>query len=105
MPHSTSPEVQEPDAEATATHIEASDDASMHDEEDQDQDVAMVETSVEVDAVAENSAPVEAQEKQEVKLEELFADVESDEEFPSSNTQEIKISSSPDAPASPMLVL
>lgn len=38
----------------------------------------------------------------EVKLEDLFADMDSDEEFPSSTGQDVKISSSPEAPASPV---
>jgi DNA primase small subunit len=38
----------------------------------------------------------------EVKLEDLFADMDSDEEFPSSSGQDVKISSSPAAPASPV---
>jgi DNA primase small subunit len=103
MPHSVSPEAQEPDTEMMETDVEASD-ASEHDEEDQDHEMAMIETSDQPAAVVGDSAPVAAVEKQEVKLEDLFADVESDEEFPSSNAQDIKMSSSPEAPASPMSV-
>jgi DNA primase small subunit len=105
MPHSVSPEAQEPEAEQMAMDVEPSQDASEQDEEDQDNDMAMVETSDEAAPAVGNSATVEASEKQEVKLEDLFADVESDEEFPSSNAQDIKMSSSPEAPASPMFVL
>jgi DNA primase small subunit len=42
--------------------------------------------------------------KPEVKLEDLFADIESDEEFPSSNIRDTKASISPEAPSSPVLV-
>jgi DNA primase small subunit len=100
MPHSVSPEAQEPDAEPMATDIEASQDASEHEEEDEDHDMAMIETRDDAAAAVGDSA-----EKQEIKLEDLFADVESDEEFPSSNAQDIKMSSSPETPASPMSVL
>ncbi|KUJ10681.1 prim-pol domain-containing protein [Mollisia scopiformis] len=40
--------------------------------------------------------------KSEVKLEDLFADIESDDEFPSSAVPDVKISSSPEAPESPV---
>lgn len=87
-----------------ATDVEASQDASEHEEDDQDHDMAMIETIGEAAATVEKSAPAVDVEKQEVKLEDLFADVESDEEFPSSNAQDVKMSSSPEAPASPMSV-
>jgi DNA primase small subunit len=105
MPHSVSPEAQEPDVEPMVTDVEVNEDASEHGEEDQDHEMAMIETSGEPADVVEDSAPAAAIEKQEVKLEDLFADVESDEEFPSSNAKDIKMSSSPEAPASPMSVL
>ena len=45
------------------------------------------------------------QEKKDVKLEDLFADVDSDEEFPSSRPQDSQDKpSSPQAPLSPMYV-
>lgn len=40
--------------------------------------------------------------KKDIKLEDLFADVDSDEEFPSSRPDQIKPSSPPVAPSSPM---
>jgi len=104
MPHSVSPEAQDSNEEPMATDVEASQDASEHEDEDHDHDMAMIETSNEVAAAVGDSAPAATIEKQEVKLEDLFADVESDEEFPSLNAQDIKMSSSPEAPASPMLV-
>lgn len=39
--------------------------------------------------------------KKDVKLDELFADVDSDDEFPSSRPQDEPSSSSPSAPSSP----
>jgi len=104
MPHSVSPEVQEPDGEPMATDVEVSQDDSKQEEEDQDDDMAMVEAIDEAAPVVNNSAAVKVEEKQEVKLEDLFADIESDEEFTSSNAEDTKVSSSPEAPASPMLV-
>lgn len=103
MPHSVSPEAQELDAEAMATDVEASNDAPMRDG-DEDDEMAMVETKIEAGAAIEDRTAAIAPEKQDVKLEDLFADVESDEEFPSSNAQDLKMSSSPEAPASPMFV-
>ncbi len=105
MPHSVSPEAQEPAAEPMATDVDVSHDASEREEEDQDHDMAMIETSDESDPAVGNSAITEASVKPEVKLEDLFADVESDEEFPSSNAPDIKMSTSPEAPVSPMLVV
>jgi DNA primase small subunit len=86
-----------------AMDVETGNDSSMCDE-DQDDEMAMVETEFESGAAVEDPAAAKAPEKQEVKLEDLFADVESDEEFPSSNAQDMKMSSSPEAPASPMFV-
>jgi DNA primase small subunit len=40
--------------------------------------------------------------KLDIKLEDLFADMDSDDEFPSSAAPDVKISSSPEAPESPM---
>jgi len=61
------------------------------------------EPSPDGDVVMDEGAtePVEAP-KKEVKLDELFADVDSDDEFPSSRPQDTPTSSSPDTPPSPM---
>ncbi|KAG9237852.1 eukaryotic and archaeal DNA primase small subunit [Amylocarpus encephaloides] len=64
-----------------------------------DHDMITEDTEDTQEKQVEGAVKVEA--KPEVKLEDLFADVESDEEFPSSNHQNIKISSSPEAPSSP----
>jgi DNA primase small subunit len=66
-----------------------------------DQDMTMADAGVEM----EEGVPeveTEAETKPDVKLEDLFADIESDEEFPSSNVRDIKLSSSPEAPSSPV---
>lgn len=65
-----------------------------------DQDVTMADAGVEGEEVPK--VVVKAEEKPEVKLEDLFADMESDEEFPSSNIKDIKVSSSPELPSSPV---
>jgi hypothetical protein len=62
-----------------------------------DEDMTMAEAGVEGAEIL-----VKAEDKSEVRLEDLFADMESDEEFPSSNVKEVKVSSSPEAPSSPV---
>jgi DNA primase small subunit len=104
MPHSVSPEAQEPEAEGNMmTDVNEDHEVPDVDDEDQDNDMTMVEAGVQGDTVVEASTNGEVVVKHEVKLEDLFADVESDEEFPSSNAQDVKMSSSPERPASPML--
>jgi DNA primase small subunit len=66
----------------------------------EDKDMAMADADNQEDQILEAAAKTEV--KREVKLEDLFADMESDEEFPSSNGQDVKIPSSPEAPASPV---
>jgi len=63
-----------------------------------DQDMTMADVGVE----GEDLPQVKEEIKSEVRLEDLFADLDSDEEFPSSNGPDIKISSSPEAPSSPV---
>lgn len=91
MPHSVTPEA------ALAMAPEQS-------QEDQDLDMTMAEAGVEGDDVKEASMEDAPAIKQEVKLEDLFADVESDEEFPSSEEAEddVTVPSSPEGFASPM---
>lgn len=103
MPHSVSPEAQEPDSEAVdmIADVRADPGDPATERQDEDQDMTMAEADVQGEDVTQSTDSNE-QEKQEVKLEDLFADVESDEEFPSSNVQDLKMSSSPEAPASPM---
>ncbi|EDN95430.1 hypothetical protein SS1G_11308 [Sclerotinia sclerotiorum 1980 UF-70] len=110
MPHSISPEgatIQSQenmfDTEETgddaqiiqeAEDISANKDAA---ELNDDDDITMADAGVQGEAI-----PTPAT-KPEVKLEDLFADVESDDEFPSTNAKDKKASSSPEAPASPVL--
>ncbi len=88
----------------TTAEMETDADGPIVDNQDEDHDMTMAEAGVGGEGAIEDSSAAEAPVKQEVKLEDLFADVESDEEFPSSTGQDIKTSSSPEAPASPMLV-
>jgi DNA primase small subunit len=89
MPHSVNSESETP---PTMT------DGTLHDD-----DIAMVEADSLLST--SNGAPAgDADAKNEVKLEDLFADVDSDDEFPSSrpNNQNSKPSSPPVAPSSPV---
>ena len=93
----------DPDSDAVDMIIDngANPGAPVIEPQDGDHDMTMAEADVleeEVTQVADSNE----QENQEVKLEDLFVDVESDEEFPSSNVQDLKMSSSPEAPASPL---
>ena len=65
-------------------------------DEDADQEMTMVEAEAQEQPAQDF--------KEEVKLEDLFADMDSDEEFPSSNIKDVKIPSSPQAPLSPVYV-
>lgn len=96
MPHSIKEEL--PSSPVIDTNLSDADEIEANiEEQDADQEMTMVEAGVE-GAVVQDV-------KQEVKLEELFADIESDEEFPSLTLRNVKVSSSPEAPASPMYVL
>lgn len=99
MPHSVSPEAT-PSAPITEI-MESAGEEQEHATPIEDQ------ISVDLDITMGEAGSIEdtkdgAEGKPEVKLEDLFADVESDDEFPSSSAQDIKVSSSPEAPASPM---
>ena len=95
MPHSIKEEIPT-SPPVVDTMLPDADEAPANDEEDADQDMTMVEVGVQEEA--------EPKVKDEVKLEELFADMDSDEEFPSSNVKDVKIPSSPQAPLSPVYV-
>jgi DNA primase small subunit len=101
MPHSVSSEAHGPDSDVVDM-IGADSIAPAVENQDGDNDMAMVKADVQSEEGAQATDPSGHEEKQEVKLEDLFADIESDEEFPSSNAQDVKMSSSPEAPASPM---
>lgn len=114
MPHSTIMEIPEvrdeieismtsedPTDVPQEVEVDVSDTQTLKEESQEhnvgDRDIIMTESD------AESKIPsVKEEIKPEVKLEDLFADVESDEEFPSSAGQDIKTMSSPQAPASPM---
>ena len=81
------------DSHDTAT-VAAENGTSQEDDEMVSEDVA-----AEGEQVPE--IPVKSEVNSEVKLEDLFADVESDEEFPDSN-HDIKASSPVEAPSSPV---
>ncbi len=119
MPHSVTPEGLSPAAQENEDvemkmedgaeengldGLAQHEDADVDDEEENE--ITMGETGIQGEAVVPTPAVDDI--KQEVKLEDLFADEDSDEEFPSSsnnnlsNGQNGKLPSSPEAPASPM---
>jgi DNA primase small subunit len=113
MPHSVSPEdpaspdedaiVPEPKTEnvdtqeSEGTAVADSIGPIEENHASDDQDMTMADAGIE-----EEKIPVKAESMAEVKLEDLFADMDSDEEFPSSTSQDVMISSSLEAPASPV---
>ena len=64
------------------------------------QEMSLVEVEVEGKVVP--NVAIAAKEKPEVKLEDLFADIESDEELPSSTMKGTQVSSSSEAASSPL---
>lgn len=109
MPHSTSPEdagspladevLQEdtPEQEQTIEGISQADDGA-------DQDMSMADVGAVGDDASNTVAEPKSEIKLDVKLEDLFADMDSDDEFSSSNSksQELKSTDSQEAPPSPM---
>lgn len=95
MPHSVSPEANSPNTATVPDETMADSPVPNGTSQATEDDVAMAE------ADAPATAPPE--EKKEVKLEELFADADSDDEFPSSRPQDTPTSSSPEiaTPLSP----
>jgi DNA primase small subunit len=110
MPHSITPEPSSPVTEAVMGEVEMVDEGLIHPggtPQESGTDSAMSGTLVEsqeTDSLTTDANAIKTEVKAEVKLEDLFADVESDEEFPSSNI-DAKVSSSPEAPASPLYAL
>lgn len=90
MPHSVSPEADGSNAIAEEPMVDA-----PANDQGTDDDVTMGETNA-------LPAATDGEDKKDVKLEDLFADVESDDEFPSSRPVKDEFSSSPAAAASPM---
>ena len=66
----------------------------------EDQDMTMADAAPEEEKTSVKTEEVISA----VKLEDMFADMDSDEEFPSSTGLDVKVSSSPEAPASPVYV-
>lgn len=105
MPHSTSLEDSDTPLadrilpEDTAEQPQKEEEISQA-SDDVDQDMTMADVEVAGDEVESTNAEI----KPEVKLEDLFADMDSDDEFSSSNvkTQDIKSSGSQEAPSSPV---
>ena len=63
-----------------------------------DNDITMADVGVEGAELSQ----VKKEPQSDFKLEDMFADIDSDEEFASSTGQKLKVESSPEAPASPM---
>ena len=115
MPHSVSPEdPSAPDQDAmiadaetngeiqsTSQSIAGEAETSNGDSQNNnavDQDMEIENAGAEGDDVFQ----IKPDAKYDIKLEDLFADVESDNEFPSSIGHDIKVEDSPEAPLSPM---
>lgn len=98
MPHSLSSQEQEmaiqPDTNGESQASKMT--LMAQDEDAQSEDIAMADGEVSQEKLATN-----VEETSEVKLEDLFADMDSDEEFPSS-APAMKIESSPEESASPV---
>jgi DNA primase small subunit len=94
MPHSI------PQDDSTTPLADATEESISQGDTTMDPDMTMAD----VGAVDDEIPDAKEEIKSEVKLEDLFADIESDEEFPSSNSksQDVKVSSSPEAPSSPV---
>lgn len=103
MPHSTAPG----DVDAPLVDEKPQEDSTEHSVKEEgnsqtinDADQDMADAVVSGDEESKTNGQI----KTEVKLEELFADMDSDDEFSSSNakTQEIKSFGSQEAPSSPV---
>jgi DNA primase small subunit len=110
MPHSVSPEgpaspnqdeiVEEPkpdNIEREGTAVAESIRPIRESQNSDDQDMTMADTDS-----GEENTPVKTEITPELKLEDLFADIDSDEEFPCSTSQDVKTPNSPEAPESPL---
>ncbi|KAI0017108.1 prim-pol domain-containing protein [Xylariomycetidae sp. FL0641] len=95
MPHSVTEPSKDSPAPAEADDKMADAPAQNDDGQAADNDIPMAETEPTPETTNGDG-------KKEVKLEDLFADVESDEEFPSSRPKDEKASSPPIAPSSPV---
>jgi DNA primase small subunit len=100
MPHSVSPEAQPSEQTMADAEFDAEMPSSDADDQQDCEDHEMITGEASMKDEIIGSPKVEP--KKEVNLEDLFADIDSDEEFPSSNAQGLEASSPPEAPASPM---
>ncbi|KAI0475441.1 prim-pol domain-containing protein [Xylariaceae sp. FL0804] len=100
MPHSVSPESKSPPNPASEDAMADAPPAQDDESQNSEPDVPMAEADSEANAAAP-PAPI-SDDKKDVKLEDLFADVGSDDEFPSSRPGEEKPSSPPVAPSPPV---
>ena len=105
MPHSTSPDASETrvtDGIVKEDNIEQprTEEGVSHVGDAVDEDMTMVD----MEAMDDNVLNANAEIKSEVKLEDLFADIDSDDESSSSNIkgQDLKSSGSQEAPSSPL---
>lgn len=111
MPHSVTPEGTAVDqmgetenkieSQVSGATMAASDFQNEDSQNSAKGDMTMADVAVEEDK--EPKTITKAQTASEVKLEDLFADIDSDEEFPSS-APGVKVEGSPEESASPMYV-
>jgi DNA primase small subunit len=103
MPHSTAPgdvDVplvdEKPQEELTEQPVKEEEDSQTSNDVDQDM--------ADAEVVGDKESKTNTEIKPEVKLEDLFADMDSDDEFSSSNakSQEIKSSAPQEVPSSPV---
>ena len=115
MPHSVSPEgPSAPDQDATIADAETNGETqstsqSMAGEAETSNGDSQNNNAVDQDMETENAGAegddvpqIKPEAKIDIKLEDLFADMESDDEFPNSIGHDIKAEDSPEAPLSPM---
>jgi DNA primase small subunit len=105
MPHSVSPQdpatLDEIESQPSTTTLVANETQNGDSQSSNfsEADMRMADTDSQEQMVAE--MPKKLEEASEVKLEDLFADMDSDEEFPSS-APGVKAEGSPEAPQSPL---
>lgn len=100
MPHSVSSDSQQKTSEHPTDPVMAEPATSNGDNQiAADGDVAMADVTDEATTIEESTAVTNS--KKDVKLEDLFADVDSDEEFPSTRPSDVPPTSSPPATTPP----
>lgn len=98
MPHSVSSQEQEIAMEPESNIESQASEMTLiaEDEDTQSEDIALADGEV-----LQGKLATKTEETSEVKLEDLFADMDSDEEFPSS-APAMKVEGSPEEPPSPV---